>query len=95
MCASDLIASGVLNELNRLNKKVPEEISVVGFDDLPLAEELTPSLTTIRQDRNNLGKSAALMLDGLIRNTSMSKLLLRAKLVVRESSARALQGKLT
>lgn len=86
MCASDLIASGVLNELNRLGKRVPEDIAVTGFDDLPIAAQLKPSLTTIRQDRSNLGKSAALMLDGLIRNVSMSKLLLRAKLVVREST---------
>ena len=86
ICASDSIASGVINELNRLGKKVPKDVSVIGFDDLPLAEKLTPKLTTIRQDRLNLGKSAAIMLDGLIRNVSMSKLLLRAKLIVRDST---------
>ncbi len=86
MCASDLIASGVLNELNRLGKLVPDDVAVTGFDDLPIAAQLTPALTTIRQDRSNLGKSAALMLDGLIRNVSMSKLLLRPKLVIREST---------
>jgi LacI family transcriptional regulator len=86
MCASDLIASGVVNELGRLGYRVPEDVSVIGFDDLPVAEELDPPLTTVRQDRTNLGKSAALMLDGLIRGVSMSKLLLRAKLVVRYST---------
>ncbi len=85
LCASDLIASGVVNELRRLGKKVPSDVAVVGFDDLPIAVEMTPRLTTIRQDRRNLGKSAALMLDGLIRNVPMSKLLLRSKLIVRES----------
>ena len=85
LCASDLIASGVVNELNRLGKKVPDDVAVIGFDDLPIASEMTPRLTTIRQDRNNLGKSAALMLDGLIRNVPMSKLLLRSRLIVRES----------
>ncbi|MCR5824903.1 MAG: LacI family transcriptional regulator [Lachnospiraceae bacterium] len=85
LCASDLIASGVVNELNRLGKKVPQDVAVIGFDDLPIAEEMSPRLTTIRQDRKNLGKSAALMLDGLIRNVPMSKLLLRSKLIIRES----------
>ncbi len=86
VCASDLIASGVLNELNRLGKKVPEDISVVGYDDLPIAASLNPALTTIRQDRNNLGKSAMFMLDGLIREVPMSKMLLRAKLIERDST---------
>ncbi len=85
LCASDLIASGVLNELKRIGKRVPEDVAVIGFDDLPIAGEMSPRLTTVRQDRKNLGKSAALMLDGLIRNVPMSKLLLRSKLIVRES----------
>ena len=85
LCASDLIASGVVNELRRLGKQVPKDVAVIGFDDLPIAEEMSPGLTTIRQDRKDLGKSAALMLDGLIRNVPMSKLLLRSKLIIRES----------
>jgi LacI family transcriptional regulator len=86
MCASDLIASGVIKELHKLDKKVPEDISVVGFDDLPIAERLTPALTTIRQNRNDLGKSAFLLLDGLINNISSSKLLLRAQFIKRDST---------
>lgn len=86
VCASDLIASGVLSELHRMNLSVPDDISVVGYDDLPIAEQLSPKLTTIRQDRYDLGKSAALMLDGLIRNVALSKLLLRATFVRRDST---------
>lgn len=88
VCASDLIASGVINELHRMNLKVPDDVSVIGFDDLPIAAQLTPKLTTIRQDRYDLGKSAALMLDGLIRGVALSKMLLRAKFVPRESTKR-------
>jgi len=86
MCASDLIATGVIIELQKHGLKVPEDISVVGFDDLPIAAQLSPSLTTIRQDRTDLGKSAFLLLDGLIHNVTISKLLLRAKFIQRESS---------
>lgn len=86
MCASDLIASGVITEVQKQGLKVPENISVIGFDDLPIAAQLSPALTTIRQDRIDLGKSAFLLLDGLIHNVAISKLLLRAKFIPRESS---------
>lgn len=87
MCASDLIATGVIEELNRRGLHVPEDISVIGFDDLPIASQLNPSLTTIRQDRTDLGKSAVLLLDGLMNNVAISKILLRAKFIVRNSTA--------
>ena len=87
ICASDLIASGVITEVTRKGLRVPEDISVIGFDDLPLAAQLKPSLTTIRQDRIDLGKSAFLLLDGLVHNVTISKLLLRAKFIQRESTA--------
>lgn len=86
MCASDLIASGVITEVQKRGLRVPEDISVVGFDDLPIAAQLTPPLTTIRQDRIDLGKSAFLLLDGLVHNVAISKLLLRAKYIQREST---------
>jgi LacI family transcriptional regulator len=89
MCASDLIATGVISDLNRQGLKVPKDVSVIGFDDLPIAAQLTPSLTTIRQDRIDLGKSAFLLLDGLVHNVAISKLLLRAKFIQRESTGPA------
>ena len=85
VCASDMIASGVINELTRLGIRVPEDMSVIGFDDLPIASKLTPSLTTIRQDRKNIGKSAYLLLDGLINDVAISKMVLRAKFIERAS----------
>ena len=86
MCASDLIATGVIAEVLKHGLRVPEDISVIGFDDLPIASQLSPSLTTIRQDRTDLGKSAFLLLDGLVHGISTSKLLLRAKYITREST---------
>lgn len=86
VCASDLIASGVIAELNRLGKRVPGDVSVVGFDDLPVAQHLTPTLTTVRQDRVAIGKSAFMMLEELIGGVSISKLLLKPELIIRNST---------
>lgn len=88
VCASDMIASSVISELRRLNIRVPEDISVVGFDDLPIATKLSPKLTTIRQDRKNIGKSAYLLLDGLINDVAISKMMLRATFIERESTSK-------
>ena len=88
ICGSDLIARGVINECTARGFRVPEDISVVGFDDIPLAATLTPPLTTIRQERNELGKCAYIILNSLIHHISISKTLLRPTLIERESTAR-------
>lgn len=94
ICASDLIASGVITEVTKRGLKVPEDISVIGFDDLPLAAQLNPPLTTIRQDRTDLGKSAFILLEGLMHNITISKMLLRAKFIERESVAKCKSPKI-
>jgi len=66
--ASDDIALGVLKGLKDLDIKVPEQVSVIGFDDIAFAKHFTPSLTTIRQDRKALGETAAKLLLELIEN---------------------------
>ena len=86
MCASDMIAYGVMNELTKLGLSVPEDISVIGFDDLPIATNMAPPLTTIRQNRSDLGKSAASLLDNLLSGVAVSKILLRAEFIKREST---------
>ena len=92
ICASDMIASGVLSELEAMKLRVPYDVSVVGYDDIPAAAAFTPPLTTIRQDRIDLGKSAYLLLDGLINNVTISKMLLRAKFVERNSTRKVNEG---
>jgi len=61
-CASDQLAFALVSTLTAAGVKVPEEISVVGFDDIELSKVYTPSLTTIRQDRQALGHRAAELL---------------------------------
>ena len=88
ICASDLIASGAISEVQKRNLKVPEDISIIGFDDLPLCLNITPQLTTIKQDRLSLGKSAMILLDCLINEIPISKAILRAELIIRDSTAK-------
>lgn len=86
MCTSDLIASDVINELNKANLSVPEDVSVIGFDDLPFSANLNPPLTTIKQDRLSLGNSALILLDGLINEIPINRMILHAKFVERDST---------
>lgn len=86
VCASDYIAAGVLNELSRLDIRVPHDISVTGFDDIQIARYSTPPLTTIRQDRLSIGKSACLALEQIMEGMAISRLLLTPELIVRKST---------
>ncbi|RYH10597.1 LacI family DNA-binding transcriptional regulator [Tropicimonas sp. IMCC6043] len=61
-CASDEMALGFIGEAQRRGIKVPDEISVVGFDDLEMASHAVPALTTIHQPRADIGRAAARML---------------------------------
>jgi LacI family transcriptional regulator len=56
--AADLMAIGAMRAVTEAGLRVPEDVSVVGFDDIQLAEHLTPSLTTLRQDKARLGVEA-------------------------------------
>ncbi len=55
-CANDQQALGMLRALNERGVRVPEDVSVVGFDDIPEAEYLSPPLTTVRQDFDEVGR---------------------------------------
>lgn len=85
ICGNDLIASGAINELYKLGKKVPDEISVTGFDDLPVSKYIAPPLTTIKQDRLTIGKAAFFLLHNHISDIHISTLLVNPELIIRES----------
>lgn len=91
-CASDQVAFGLIARLTEAGVRVPQDISVVGFDDIEQAAFFVPRLTTIRQDRQLLGQTAAeLMMQRLEdEDTTMpddAVTLLDVELVVRDSTA--------
>jgi LacI family transcriptional regulator len=61
-CANDLIALGVLQEMTRHRIRVPEEVAIVGYDDIDFAAAAAVPLTSVRQPRQQLGRTAARML---------------------------------
>ncbi len=66
ICANDLMAIGAIACCRQSGLRVPEDISVVGFDDMPLASLVTPSLTTVRQPAKELGMEAVKLLLGVV-----------------------------
>lgn len=84
--ASDVIAVGVLKAIKELNIDVPQQIAVVGFDDIPIARYTTPSLTTCRQDSNTAGQLLVDKLVELIRGEQVPNTFIKTNLIVRESS---------
>jgi DNA-binding LacI/PurR family transcriptional regulator len=86
---NDLMAFGVLRAARETGVRVPEELSVVGFDDIYLASFSTPPLTTIRLPIHEMGKEAMQMLLERIENGDAlpNQQHLEVELIVRESTA--------
>ncbi|MEK3730956.1 MULTISPECIES: LacI family DNA-binding transcriptional regulator [Paenibacillus] len=62
IASNDIVASAVLQEAFRLGKRVPEDVQIIGFDDIPLSRLLAPSLSTIHQPAYEMGREAAELL---------------------------------
>ena len=88
-CASDMIAIGAYEAAHRLGLQVPEALSIVGFDDLPLAAWMQPNLTTVRQPLTEMASLATRMLFSLIEGQTLDALQVEVatRLVVRNSTA--------
>ena len=93
ICFNDMQAIGVMQTLQQANVRIPEDISVAGFDDIPLAEFLYPALTTYRQPIWELGQMAAKVALNLlgenVNGTLVSEpiITMRGQLIVRRSTA--------
>ena len=89
-CANDYMAIGALKALEDIGLKVPEDISVVGFDDSYMLNYLLKSLTTVRQPKEELGRRAAMVLLERISegagNIMIEHILLKPELIVRNST---------
>ncbi|MFJ3088706.1 LacI family DNA-binding transcriptional regulator [Streptomyces sp. NPDC086838] len=84
--ANDNMAAGALRALRAAGRPVPEDVAVVGFDDLAVAQIADPALTTIRQPIRDLGREMARMLVALIAGRTASPLILPTSLVKRSST---------
>lgn len=90
VAGSDLMATGILRALVEHGLRVPDDVSLVGFDDIDLCQYTIPPLTTIRQDRVAMGRGAVQRLIALIEGTGeTSPLILPTQLIVRKSTGPA------
>lgn len=87
--AADILGVGLIKGLHRLGVRIPEDISVVGFDDLDLAQISVPSLTTIGQDISEKGKAAVqIIMDAIGGQPEKQENIMPIHLVVRDSVQR-------
>ena len=89
-CSSDVIVPGILRALRESGRRVPEDVSIVSFDDHPLAEMLDPPLTTVRKPRYDMGVEAGRLLmkrlSGDLEDDPVTTVL-ETRLIERRSSA--------
>ncbi len=85
---NDLMAIGAIKALRKRNLQVPEDVSVIGFDGIPLSEYIEPALTTVVQPIYEMGKTAArLLLEGIKRGVEpKDHIVLDTRIEVREST---------
>lgn len=89
VCSHDLLAHSVMIHCSEMGLRIPDDISILGFDDIPMCRYTLPPLTTIRQDQINIGKSAFYAMLNQLNNVHPSSLLLHPELVERASCASA------
>ena len=91
VCGNDLIAMAAIAHYRDNNVPVPGSVSVVGFDDIPFASVITPSLTTVHMPIASMGKEAVNLLVRRLESTdepqARSRVVLDVELVVRQSTA--------
>ena len=89
IASNDEIAVGLINELTRLHFKVPEDISVIGFDDTYIAAYCNPPLTTLHYPKAKIGHEMARMLITMLNGESTQEnIIMQTELVQRESTSR-------
>lgn len=89
LCASDPLALGAIRAVRRSGRSVPQDVSVVGFDDSSLMNSTDPALTTVRQPIEPMGRAAVALLTQMIagHDVATDELLFEPELVVRRSTA--------
>ena len=86
--ASDMTALGIVRGAVEAGISVPHDLSVVGFDDIQMAQHVHPTLTTLAQDKTGLGVAAAqALLSGIAESETAEPVTLPVRLIVRGSTA--------
>jgi len=92
-CTSDMRALGVLDAARELGLKVPEELTVLGFDDIPAGREHEPPLSTIRHPRVELGDKAVEVIMSLLAGTPVNKeVVIETEYIERGTTGRQKEG---
>lgn len=91
--SNNLITVGVLKAIRQLKLKIPEEVALVGFDDMPWSSELCPPVTSVAQPTYELGKEAGRLLIRRLQDPGgfQQTIVLHTRLIVRESCGAAQQ----
>jgi len=84
---NDLTAVGVMMAAREMGIRIPEDLSLVGFDDIDVTEFVTPPLTTVHQPREAMGRAAMQMALDLLNDKAILNRTLACKLVVRNSTS--------
>jgi LacI family transcriptional regulator len=90
-CTNDVIAYGFIKALKEFDIRIPDDVSIIGFDNLPLSSTMEPSLTTIDVSKRKIGYLALTVLDDLINASEAQppvKMLVGAELIARSSDRR-------
>ncbi|WP_106609452.1 LacI family DNA-binding transcriptional regulator [Shimia abyssi] len=86
LCGNDVLAAGALTMANKLGVDVPGEVSITGFDDIEIAEIVSPALTTVHVPHRNMGAGAAKLLVGMRNGASgATRIELQADIKLRAS----------
>lgn len=86
--ASDTVALGAYQAINNAGKRIPQELAVIGFDDIPWAAYFSPPLTTIRLPARDIGRQAARLLMAMLEEQAIESadILLPTELILRDST---------
>jgi LacI family transcriptional regulator len=84
---ADIIAVGVIHALDSIGLRVPQDVSVIGFDDIEMARHMTPALTTVVQDKELIGKSVANKLNKMMNNIEVNCFLPRIPVSIVERAS--------
>jgi LacI family transcriptional regulator len=87
VAANDLMALGAMTALSQMGYRIPADVSMTGFDDIPMTLEMTPNLTTVRQPLIDMGQAVIEMLDQQIQHHTIDipHRIFKTELVIRDS----------